>query len=48
VVLRRQFAGRRDGSGERGGRIVRAEDQFHVGIVAEDFEATLAEFSQTP
>jgi catechol 2,3-dioxygenase-like lactoylglutathione lyase family enzyme len=24
---------------------MRAEDQFHLGLVAEDFEATLAEFS---
>jgi hypothetical protein len=31
--------------GGAGGRIVRAEDQFHVGIVVEDFEGTLARLS---
>ncbi|MEU9286300.1 VOC family protein [Streptomyces sp. NPDC048275] len=28
-----------------GGRVLKAEDLFHLGIVVEDFEATLAEFS---
>lgn len=27
------------------GRVLKAQDQFHLGIVVEDFETTLAEFS---